>query len=142
MLFRSKEDITVEEFFNRSAKTNKILTHITIPRDKTASVSYYRVKKMSDVDVPLLAVCIKTNFVNGCFAKTRVSINSTTAFAKRDLILEQFLNGREAREECVREALEHLDISIYDTRSDDYKKAMFRVAIKKAILDLIQRRTP
>lgn len=135
------EDITVEEFFNNAAKTSKILKCLTIKRDKTASIAYQRVKKLSDVDVPLLGVCIKTNFINGRFTNTRAAINSGTFFAKRDLILEEFLNRSHAKENIAKEALDHLDTSIYDTRSDDYKKQMFRVSIKNAIQDLIQRST-
>ena len=134
-----KEDISVEEFFNNSAKTNKILKSLSIKRDKSATVAYQRVKKLSDVDVPLLGVCIKTNFVGGCFTRTRVSVNSTTVFAKRDLILEEFLNRSQAEENVAKEAPDLLDTTIYDNRSDDYKKHMFRVSIKNAILDLIQR---
>ena len=136
-----KENITVEQFFNNSAKTNKILKELTIRRDKTATVAYQRVKKLSEVDVPLLGVCIKTNFKDGRFTNTRVAINSGTVFAKRDLILEEFLNRSQAQETIANEALDHLDTSIYDNRSDDYKKQMFRVAIKNAVLDLVQRRT-
>ena len=134
-----EENITVETFFNNSAKTNKILKCLTIPRDRSATVAYQRVKKLSDVDVPLLGVCIKTNFKNGHFTNTRAAINSGTFFAKRDLVLEEFLNSSKAEEKIAKAALDHLDTTIYDTRSDDYKKQMFRVSIKNAIMDLIQR---
>ncbi len=135
-----QEDISVEEFFNKGAKTNKILKCLTIKRDKTASIAYQRVKKLSEVDVPLLGVCIRTHFVQGRFTRTRAVINSGTVFAKRDLILEDFLNSKENQESIAKEALDHLDTTIYDNRSDDYKKQMFRVAIKNAISDLIHRR--
>ncbi len=133
------ESITVEDFFKNFAKTEKILTHITIRRDPAAALAYQRVKKLSDVDVPLLAVCIRTHFNDGCFTRTRASINCTTSFAKRDLVLEEFLNGKKTANGIAQEALAHLDTSIYDTRSDDYKKSMFRISIKKAIEDLTRR---
>ena len=79
-----KEDITVEKFFGNSAKTNKILRCLTIKRDKTVNVAYQRVKKLSDVDVPLLGVCIITRFKDEQFTNSRVAINSGTVFAKRD----------------------------------------------------------
>ncbi len=133
-----KEDITVENFFNNNAKTNKILTAISIKRDKKCTLSYQRVKKLSEVDVPLLGVCIRTTFEGKRFTKTLVVINSGTVFAKCDTILQGFLNNSTAEEKTAHEALNHLDLSIYDTRSDDYKKKMFRVSIKNAILDLIK----
>ena len=134
-----KEEISVEEFFKNGGKATKILSHVSIPADKTASVSYYRVKKMSDVDVPLLAVCIKTTFEKNRFTKTRASINNTVNFAQRDAKLEEFLNTSSISDKLPQEALEHLDTAIYDTRGDDYKKAMFRVAIKRALIDLTEK---
>ncbi len=134
----SQENITVEEFFNNSARTNKILTCLSIKRDKQSRLSYQRVKKLSEVDVPLLGVCIKTTFQNNKFSQTKVAINSGTFFAKRDIILEKFLDGAPKDEKTAAEAMNHLDTTIYDTRSDDYKKAMFRVSIKNALSDLIR----
>lgn len=135
-----EEIIPAEDFFNANAKTTKILTHITIQKDKTASLSYRRVKKSADVDIPMLAVCIKTNFQKDRFTNSRVAINSWTTFAKRDLILEEFLNQSSCANGVIHEALNHLDRTIYDTRSDDYKKAMFRVSIKNAIKELLEKR--
>ena len=133
-----QEQVSVEQFFKNSAKTNKILTHLTIQRDNTATLGYQRVKKLSDVDVPLLAVCLRTHFKKNCFTNTRFAVNSGVVFAKRDIILEEFLNGKAADPKLAVEALDHLDTSIYDNRSDDYKKAMFRVAVKNAILDVMR----
>jgi aerobic carbon-monoxide dehydrogenase medium subunit len=131
------EVISAENFFNSGAKTNKIFSHLTIKRDKTASVGYQRIKKSSDVDIPMLAVCAKTNFVKNRFSQTRVTVNSWTTFAKRDAILENFLNQSSADQDVAHKALNHLDTTIYDTRSDDYKKAMFRVSIKNVITKLV-----
>ena len=132
--------LSVEEFFNNGAKTNKILTSLSIKRDKKCRLSYQRVKKLSEVDIPLLGVCIKTTFHQNRFTDTRAVINTGVVFAKRDFILEDFLNNSTAEEKTAREALNHLDPGIYDNRSDDYKKQMFRVSIKNAILDLIHGR--
>ena len=135
-----KEAIPAEDFFSKGAKTNKILTHVSVKKDKKATVSYQRVKKLSDVDVPMLAVAMRTHFDGNHFTNTRVAVNSWTTFAKRDLILEQFLNQSTCDKAIAQEALDHLDTTIYDTRSDDYKKAMFRVSIKNAINGLIEGR--
>lgn len=136
-----EETVSAEIFFSGGAKTHKIFSHVTIKRDETASLSYRRVKKLSDVDIPMLAVCVKTNFKGNRFTNTRVAINSWTTFAKRDLTLESFLNQSSAGNGVATEALNHLDISIYDTRSDDYKKVMFRASLKSAIAELADRKT-
>ncbi len=135
----NEEIITAEDFFRAGAKTTKILEKVTIKKDKTASVSYQRVRKSSDVDIPMLAVCITTNFKKSQFTNTRVAINSWTTFAKRDLILEEFLNHEKCADGLEKKALNHLDTTIYDTRSDDYKKTLFRVSIKNALRELIEK---
>ena len=135
------EIIPAENFFTNGAKTNnKILTHVSIKRDPTVTLSYQRVKKLSDVDIPMLAVCMRTRFKGNRFNDTRVTVNSWTTFAKRDMILEGFLNQSSSESGVAKEALNHLDTTIYDTRSDDYKKAMFRVSIKNGVLGLMNGR--
>ena len=136
---RKEAIIPAEEFFNTGAKTDKIFTHVAIKRDKTASIAYRRVRKNSDVDVPLLAVCIKTNFKGDRFTNTRVTVNNGVTFARRDFILEEFLNNSSCQNGVTKGALEHLDTSIYDTRSDDYKKHMFRLSLKNAIIELVEK---
>ncbi|HLD88084.1 MAG TPA: FAD binding domain-containing protein, partial [Candidatus Omnitrophota bacterium] len=103
-----------EDFFKNAARTDKIFTHAFIPRDTGASIAYRRVKKMSDVDVPLLSLCVKTNLKSKQWSNTRVSINSTTVFAQRDIQLEEFLNSSRSHPKLGEEALKHLTASIYD----------------------------
>ena len=135
-----EEILSVDEFFNNNARTNKILEAISLKRNREWTIAYQRVRKMSCVDQPLLAICIRTTFKQNRFTDTRATINSGTAFAKRDLILEKFLNESSLNDvNLAKEALNHLDAPIYDTRSDDYKKTMFRVSIKNAMIDLIER---
>ncbi len=133
-----KNTLTAEDFYKNNAKTDKILTHVTIKRDKTASIVYRRVKKTAYVDIPLLSIIIKTSFKGKRFTNTKVSVNNCVAFAQRDNILEDFLNTQDAREGLGQEALDHLNESIYDKRSSDYKKHMFRVSIKNAINELVE----
>ncbi len=132
------ENITVEDFFKNAAKTNKILSHLTIKRNPSVRLGYYRVKKLSDVDIPLLAVCARTTFQNDKLTDSRVSVNNTVGFARRDFILEKYLDSASISSDLPEQALNHLDTGIYDERGDDYKKAMFRVAIKRALEDLIR----
>ena len=131
--------LKAEEFFKNSAKTNHLLTHVAVERDRTASIAYRRVKKTLHVDVPLLAICIKTNFKAKKFTNTRVAVNSGVSFAQRDFKLENFLNQSSCAPQIAQAALDHLDLNIYDKRSDDYKSHMFRVSFKNAIEELVAR---
>ena len=131
--------IRAEDFFKNAAKTDKIFTHLTIKRDPSARIAYRRIKKSPNVDIPLLSLLIKTNFKGGQFSNTRVSINNCVAFAQRDYKLENFLNQSSCSEKIGQEALDHLDESIYDTRSSDYKKYIFRVSLKDAIMELVNK---
>lgn len=132
------EVIPAEDFFKNAAKTDKLFSHVSIKIDKTASVSYQRVKRSINVDIPLLAIFIKTNLNGNKFSNTRVTVNNGTAFAQRDRKLEEFLNGQVVSPELGQKALEHLDTEIYDKRSDEYKQHMFRVSIKNAIEEITQ----
>jgi CO/xanthine dehydrogenase FAD-binding subunit len=132
-----ESSVSAEDFFKNAARADKIFTHVTLKRDKTARFAYRRVRKTMHVDVPLLAVCVKTNFKEGKLTNSRVTVNNGTAFAQRDYILEKFLENAPARLETAQEALDHLDTNIYDKRSDDYKSHMFRVSIKSALAELI-----
>lgn len=132
-----EEILSAQDFFKNSAKTNKILTHVVIKRDKKAVIVYRRVKKTPFVDIPLLSICIKTYLDGGRFVNPCVSVNNCVNFAQRDTVLEEFLNGKPCSAQLSEEALDHLDSKIYDTRSDDYKKHMFRVSIKSAIKEIV-----
>ena len=131
--------LSAEEFFQNAAKTDKLFTHVSILRDKKALIAYRRVKKTMHVDVPLLTVCVKTNVEGGRFSNAHVTINNGVAFAQRDKILEDFLNKSVCKKEIAEEALDHLDTAIYDKRSDDYKKHMFRVCLRDAIAEIAQK---
>jgi CO/xanthine dehydrogenase FAD-binding subunit len=131
--------VAAEEFFRNAARADKIFTHVSIPRDKEAYMAYRRVKKTLHVDVPLLTVCVKTNLSARRFRNIRITVNNGVAFAQRDRSLEDFLEGNEIRKGIGQEALDHLDSSIYDKRSDEYKKHMFRVSIRSAIDEIVEK---
>ena len=128
-----------EEFYKNNAKTDKILTHVTIPRDPKATIAYRRVKKTQFVDIPLLSLIINTRFSDGQFKETVVAVNNCVDFAQRDRKLEDFLNGRKINGTIAQEALDHLTNEIYDRRSGDYKKHMFRISIRSAIEELVRK---
>lgn len=129
--------LSVEDFFKNAARSPGILRCVSIERDHDAHFSYQRARKMSFVDVPMLAICLRTHFSHNRFQDTRVVVNTGVNFAQRDGILEEFLNTCHSEPALITEALNHLDTKIYDTRSDDYKKEIFRVSIKSALKELI-----
>lgn len=133
----NEEVIPAENFFADTAKTDKILTHVTIKKAKDAAVTYFRVKKSPYLDIPLLSICIKTNWKRNQFTETIVAVNNGTAFAQRDRLLEGFLNQQPCSEKIIEQAADHMDRTIYEIRSSDYKKHMFRVGIKTALKELI-----
>lgn len=133
-----EETISLEEFFKNQAKSSKILKSVSIKHEKDALASYQRVQKSSQVDIPLLAVCIKTNLSQGRFINTRVVVNNGLEFAKRDLKLEAFLDSADLNNRTAVLALDHLDATIYDKKEDDYKKTMFRVSIKNGINEILK----
>ena len=132
--------LSAENFFKNGAKTDKILSHITILRDKNAALVYARVRRSGYVDIPLLSVCLKTAFEKNSLTKTCLEINNSVEFAQRDTKLENFLNQRPIFQELPQEALDHLHEAIYNTRADDYKKYIFRVTLKNALAELIQKK--
>ena len=135
-----KEDIiAAEDFFKNAARSEKLFTHVTIKTQTAARSAYRRVKKTIHVDIPLLAICVKTEIKGKQWYNTRVGINNGVAFAQRDPILEEFLNKSSSSPDLGKEALEHLTTAIYDTRSSDYKQHMFRVSLKSAIEEICQK---
>ena len=131
-----EEIISAEDFFKNAARSEKLFTHVTLKTNRTAKAAYRRVKKTVHVDIPLLAICIKTEIKAKKWYNTRVGINNGVAFAQRDPVLEEFLNNSSSSINLAKDALEHLTLSIYDTRSTDYKKHIFRVSLKSAIEEL------
>jgi len=131
-----EEIISAEDFYKNAARSEKLFTHVTINTQKEARAVYRRVKKTVHVDIPLLALCVKTEIKGKQWYNTRIGINNGVAFAQRDPVLEDFLNKSISSPDLGKEALEHLTLSIYDTRSSDYKKHIFRVSLKSAIEEL------
>jgi len=134
-----KEDIiAAEDFFKNAARSEKLFTHVSIKTQKEARSAYRRVKKTVHVDIPLLAICVKTEIKGKQWHNTRIGINNGVAFAQRDPVLEEFLNKSTSSADLGKQALEHLTISIYDTRSSDYKQHMFRISLRSAIEEILR----
>lgn len=133
-----EEIIDAEDFYKNAARSEKLFTHVTIKTQACAYAAYRRVKKTVHVDIPMLALCIKTEIKDKKWQNTRIGINNGVAFAQRDPVLEEFLNKSESSADLGKKALEHLTLSIYDTRSTDYKKHIFRVSLKSAIEEIVR----
>jgi carbon-monoxide dehydrogenase medium subunit len=135
-----REDIlAAEDFFKNAARSEKLFTHVTIKTQSAARTAYRRVRKTLHVDIPLLAICVKTEIKGKQWYNTRIGINNGVAFAQRDPVLEEFLNKSSSSADLGKKALEHLTTAIYDTRSSDYKQHMFRVSLKSAIEEICQK---
>ena len=128
--------IAAEDFFKNAARSEKLFTHVTIQSESSARTAYRRVRKTLHVDIPLLAICVKTQLKGKQWYNTRIGINNGVAFAQRDSVLEEFLNKSSSSSDLGKKALNHLTTSIYDTRSSDYKQHMFRVSLKSAIEEI------
>ncbi len=129
--------MSAEDFFKNAARCEHLLTHVTVPLDTSVRVAYQRVRKMSEVDQPLLSLAATAKIQNGKIIDPIFAINATTSFAQRDYALEQFLNGQKADRAIINDALTKITTTIYDTRSSEYKQHMFRVCIAKNIETLI-----
>jgi CO/xanthine dehydrogenase FAD-binding subunit len=134
-----EEILTAEEFYAHNAKTDKILTQISIAKDSIHQINYQRVKKTLHLDVPILAVCINANYKKNKFADIRVAVNTGNQFAQRDKILEQFLHGKGgAGDAFIRKALENVDPHIISLLKDEYKEHMYGICIKNALNEIIR----
>ncbi len=132
-----KEDVVeAEDFFKNAARSEKLFTHVTIKANTASRTAYRRVKKTLHVDVPLLAICVKSDLKGKQWHNTRIGINNGVAFAQRDHSLEEFLNKSSSSPDLGKKALEHLTAAIYDTRSSEYKQHMFRVSLRSAIEEI------
>lgn len=128
-----------EDFFKNNARSEYLFTHLTIKKNTLAKLAYQRVRKMSEVDQPLLTVLVKVDIQSGQLSNARVVINSGTAFAQRDYTAENFLNGKKINAALSADVMAHLTNTIYDTRSSEYKQHMFRTCIRKSIEQIMNK---
>lgn len=127
-----------EQFYQAQAKTNHILTRISIPLETNRIFAYQRHAKSQEVDIPLLSLMISAKRNTDQLSDVCVAVNNCVNFAQRDRILETFLNKTKISDKLPELALNNLTNDIYDTRSSDYKKTIFRVCLKRAINEMIK----
>lgn len=133
---QKEQVVEPEDFFKNAAKTEQVLTKVSFPLDPAVRTAYRRVKKTQFIDIPLLSLIIRTTPHGKKFSQTRVALNNCVEFAQRDYALEKFLDSQPVSGRLAQEALDHLTETIYDKRSSDYKKHMFRLSIKQAVEEL------
>ncbi|MBU0469226.1 MAG: FAD binding domain-containing protein [Candidatus Omnitrophica bacterium] len=132
------KSMSAEEFFLNSAKTDDILTSIVIEHDTDSFCSYQRFTRSAAIDLPLGALCIRTDIASGCFSNTKVVLNTTNSFPKRDSTLEAFLNGKKAADNIADSALNNIDENILGKLNNEYQEHMFRISIKNAVKNIIK----
>lgn len=144
--------LSCENFFQTGAKTDKILTAVSILKPRNTLLIYRRIPKTYPLDIPLLAVCLRAKEERGTIGDIRFSVNSGTTLAQRDALLERFLNhyflslppaDNKTKKSTVPSqmpatALNHLDGAIYDSTDDVYKRHVFRVVIKEVLEQLLK----
>lgn len=134
----AEESIAAEEFYRSGAKTDKILSHVSLPFDNVL-FSYQRVKKTLHLDVPILTVTIKLSRKDNNFSDARVVVNPGNHFPLRDKILESFLNNKPANMDgLIAKALNHYDKDILTKTKDEYKIHMHGICIKHALTEILE----
>lgn len=130
--------ISSEEFFANNAKTSNLLTKISIKTQAKDIAVYKRVSRRTEVDLPMLSICIKANIAGKKISDARVAINSGAGFAKRSQCLENFLNKQQCIKGLGEKAVKDFDTSAHGANLDEYKKTILIVSIKNIIEDLIK----
>lgn len=128
--------VNPEEFYQQGAKTDMILTKIVFPPTAGRRIAYRRAKKSQFVDIPLLSLMLSANREGAGLKDCRVAVNNCVEFAQRDLALENYLNAAPVGQSLATDALDHTTLPIYDKRSGEYKKHLFKLYLKEAIEEL------
>ena len=90
---KKKTTVAIDDFLSKNAKCAGILTAVSIePKEKTIAV-YRRIPKCSDVDIPLLTVCLSAHTQENALTDVHVVIGCATFFPKREKKCEQILEG-------------------------------------------------
>lgn len=128
--------ISAEEFFGCGAKSEGLLTKISLPIIRNLVASYQRATRVPGIDTPMLAVCVSA-IEEGCILKEpRVVINSAVTFPRRDQAVEKVLDGRPVSERVVEEVAANMTEEIYSD-SDEYKRHLFGVYLKNVLREFI-----
>ncbi|MBF0384641.1 MAG: FAD binding domain-containing protein [Candidatus Omnitrophica bacterium] len=133
---KKTEIVGAEDFVDYKIGADKILTEIIIKIDPDAKVVYKRSTKFASVDKPFLALCANIRTDKKKIKKARIVVNNCISFPQRDNKLEGFLEGKELNSALFPKIAENMDYRLYDLKSDDYKKTLFRHIIKEAFREL------
>ena len=129
---------SAEKFFRDGARISGILTRIRIPRMPDTRMCYFRKPRVSEVDIPLMAVCAQARIKEARFQELRITVNRGTLFPQRCSDLETALTGAVAEADTVAAIVSGIDPESIDPQCDEYKRHMYHIAIRDAILGLLK----
>jgi len=131
--------VTAEEFFKNKTPDKSILSKITINHNSLQKAAYYRAKRMGDIDLPLLAVCINLTEKKGKIEDSRAVLNTGGGAAHRDLTLETFLNGKSLDPKLAERATDHIG-ELSQKAFDEYKTQILKAAVQETVGALVKKR--
>ena len=133
-----KHTCSAEQFFLSGAKTSAILTQVSIPLLPDSRICYFRKPRISEIDIPLMAVCSQAQTVDNTFKAPRVTLNRGTLFPVRYHELETFLDGKAAQQDTIAEFFPTIEPKNFDPQCEEYKQHLYRIAIRDSIQGLIK----
>ncbi|MFA5261581.1 MAG: FAD binding domain-containing protein [Candidatus Omnitrophota bacterium] len=129
---------SAEQFFLAGARASGILTHVSLPLIPDSRICYFRKPRISEIDIPLMAVCAQARITGNTFRAPRITINRGTLFPERYHELETFLDGKTAQQDTVTGILPMIEPKKFDPQSDGYKQHLYRIAIRDSIQGLLK----
>ena len=133
-----EQSIPASDFFAAGARHSEIATRVTVPLLPGIASSYVRVSKTPGVDIPLLAVAARAVVRGGVFADARVVLNTGMRFPTRLTVVEETLNGQPLDAAVIAAGVAAFSSQDPDPSADEYKRHMYRVALKDALRDLLR----
>ena len=130
-------EVPAEQFFQNGAKLTGILTHISIPVLPDSKICYFRRPRLSEVDIPLMAVCAQARIEDNILKAPRVTVNRGTLFPRRYYELETALDGKTADETTLEKLFPTIEPGDFDPQCDEYKHHLYRIAVRDAIRGLV-----
>jgi len=129
--------ISAEDFFNNKTPAKGILSKITIKHQPMEKAAYFRIKRMGDIDFPLLAVCINLTQKKGKIENARAVLNTGGGAAHRDPTLESFLNGKSLDPKLSERATDHIK-ELSQKAFDEYKTQILKAAVQETLIALVK----
>jgi CO/xanthine dehydrogenase FAD-binding subunit len=135
---KKPETISAQDFLAKGARINGILTTISLDNKKNILTVYKRLSKCTDVDIPLVAVCLRVEKKFNTFHDARVVVSQGITYAQRDKKLEAFLEGLDLNRE-TQALLNDIPSFSAGEKLGEYRKAAIKALIKNATTDIIEK---